>query len=156
LDLEDTGLATFNCPYNDGLTYSPTELFQNFSGEDSQGDWILTVTDNAFGDGGSLDGWTLEICFIASDCHPFLDITEDYSNQTIIRQAEIIEANNTISNNATVTYKAGNSITLKADFMVEAGSEFLAIIEDCPVQNLITPPTEDAFRKTKIKLTVTV
>ena len=151
LDLEDTGLTTFNCPYNDGLSYKPADPFQSFIGEDSQGNWTLTVTDNATEDGGSLDGWTLEICFIVTDdCPSFLNITENYSNQTTVQQAENIEASNTISNNADVTYKASNCILLQPNFTVTANAEFLATIEDCPSTNIIAPPLEDLLVNTKI------
>ena len=146
LDLEDIGLTTFNCPYNDGLSYKPTDSFQNFVGEGSQGNWVLTVIDNASADGGSLDGWSLEICFIDDDCPSFLDITDDYNNEMIIQRAETIDANNTILNSADVSYKASTSITLKPGFMVAAGSAFLATIEDCSSPNTMAPPTREAFK----------
>ena len=43
-------------------TFQPIDPFANFIGENPQGTWTLTVEDGAFQDGGSLDGWDLEIC----------------------------------------------------------------------------------------------
>ena len=154
LDLEDSGLTTLNCPYNDGLSYKPANSFQNFIGEDSQGDWVLTVIDNANGDGGSLDGWSIEICFV-DECPSFLDITDDYNNETITQQAETIEADNTILNSADVSYKASDCILLQANFTVTANAEFTATIEDCS-PSTISPPTEDFLVTNKLYINSTL
>ncbi len=39
----------------------PEEAFAAFIGEDPNGDWLLTISDDANLDGGSFDAWTLEI-----------------------------------------------------------------------------------------------
>ncbi len=39
----------------------PEEAFAAFIGEDPNGDWLLTISDDAGDDGGSFDSWTLEI-----------------------------------------------------------------------------------------------
>ncbi len=37
----------------------PVEALSAFNGQSTQGDWILTVSDNAAGDTGTIDGWEL-------------------------------------------------------------------------------------------------
>ncbi len=43
-------------------TFAPADPLATFIGEDMQGTWTLSVDDGAFQDGGSLNGWGLEIC----------------------------------------------------------------------------------------------
>jgi len=59
-DFDDNG-DVLPCPPNGG-TYAPSEAFSVFNGEDLAGTWVLTVSDGASQDGGSLDSWTLELC----------------------------------------------------------------------------------------------
>ena len=59
-NFDDDGGA-LPCPPNGG-TFAPAEAFSIFNGEDIAGTWVLTVSDGASVDGGSLDSWTLEIC----------------------------------------------------------------------------------------------
>ncbi|MCW5521151.1 proprotein convertase P-domain-containing protein, partial [Aureitalea sp. L0-47] len=40
-------------------SFTPNEALSAFDGEDVNGDWILTVSDNAGGDTGMLNAWTL-------------------------------------------------------------------------------------------------
>ena len=58
----------------------------------------------------------------------------DYANSTTKKTSTTIEATNKITGNTTrVDYKAGNSITLNADFKVDNGVVFKAQIEGCVV-----------------------
>ncbi len=59
-NFDDDGVA-LPCPPNGG-TFAPAEAFSVFNGEDLAGTWVLTVSDGANQDGGSLDSWTLELC----------------------------------------------------------------------------------------------
>ncbi|WP_120200205.1 proprotein convertase P-domain-containing protein [Ichthyenterobacterium magnum] len=43
-------------------SYIPEGDLSTLNGEDSTGDWILTVTDDASGDTGTLNSWSLEVC----------------------------------------------------------------------------------------------
>jgi len=64
LSFHDSGIANASipCPPTDGNSYKATGLFSILQGTDAAGDWILTVIDNASGDGGQIDSWELEIC----------------------------------------------------------------------------------------------
>ncbi|MCB0637410.1 MAG: proprotein convertase P-domain-containing protein [Lewinella sp.] len=42
--------------------YQPAESFTAFFGEDVAGTWTLAVNDNAFFDGGAINGWQLDFC----------------------------------------------------------------------------------------------
>ncbi|MFM7016847.1 MAG: reprolysin-like metallopeptidase [Bacteroidota bacterium] len=50
------------CPPIGGGTYQPQTPLSIFNGINAAGIWTLTVADGANQDGGSLDGWGLEIC----------------------------------------------------------------------------------------------
>jgi len=56
------------CPPTTGLTYQPLGSLADFVGENAQGDWILTISDNANQDGGALEGWSLKICIDELPC----------------------------------------------------------------------------------------
>ena len=50
------------CPPVGGGTYQPDGSLGSFNGENANGTWTLSITDNANFDGGSLDTWGVEIC----------------------------------------------------------------------------------------------
>lgn len=66
----DDAAATANipCPPTTGLAYIPQDALATFNGENALGTWTLTVADDAWQGGGSLDNWALEICFAPSNC----------------------------------------------------------------------------------------
>ena len=45
---------------------APEEALAAFVGEDPNGDWILTISDDAGGDGGSLNQWSLDLTTFAA------------------------------------------------------------------------------------------
>ncbi|RMD74349.1 MAG: hypothetical protein D6818_03330, partial [Bacteroidetes bacterium] len=67
LDFDDEGSPYGNipCPPVDGNAYQPYEPLSAFDGQPSTGTWILTVIDDYPQDGGSLNGWGLEITWTA-------------------------------------------------------------------------------------------
>ncbi len=64
LSFDDAGAAysSIPCPPVGGGTYQPNAALSAFNGENQAGIWTLTVIDNANGDGGSIDDWSLNIC----------------------------------------------------------------------------------------------
>ena len=63
LSLDDEAVpGAWPCPPTTGGTYQPSNPLAAFDGQSGNGTWTLTVHDNANLDGGSLDGWSLEIC----------------------------------------------------------------------------------------------
>jgi subtilisin-like proprotein convertase family protein len=49
-------------PSNLGVIFRPDLALSKFNGEDASGEWILRVKDDSPGSGGSLSGFTLELC----------------------------------------------------------------------------------------------
>lgn len=60
-DQQATTLITAGSAPFTGL-FIPEGNLSNLNGEDAAGNWTLRVTDDAGGDGGSLNSWILEIC----------------------------------------------------------------------------------------------
>ena len=55
--------ASMPCPPTNNDTYQPFEALSAFDGEDLNGTWTLTIEDVFNQDGGSLNAWSLEICY---------------------------------------------------------------------------------------------
>ena len=51
------------CPPLDGSSYQPDGNLSDFIGENGDGTWVLTVEDLANQDGGSLNAWSIDICY---------------------------------------------------------------------------------------------
>ena len=62
LNLDDAGSAGWPCPPIDGGTYKPSNSLGILNGQQSTGDWVLTINDRANRDGGSLNQWAIEVC----------------------------------------------------------------------------------------------
>ena len=62
-DEASSAYASIPCPPTAGGTFQPNQALSAFDGEDLNGLWTLTITDVANQDGGSLNDWSLEICY---------------------------------------------------------------------------------------------
>lgn len=63
LSLDDEAApGSWPCPPTGGGTYQPSNPLSTFDGQNSSGTWTLIVDDNANLDGGSLNGWSVEVC----------------------------------------------------------------------------------------------
>lgn len=60
----DHSASSFVCGTNPAITglVKPLGSLNSFKGESSKGDWVLEINDNAGGDGGSLNSFSLELC----------------------------------------------------------------------------------------------
>lgn len=63
---DDAGSSSIPCPPTDGNTYQPSGLLSAFNGLEANGIWTLTVEDLADQDGGSLNSWSVEVCYTSS------------------------------------------------------------------------------------------
>lgn len=76
LKLDDDAASAISCSeINTGQSYKveDTDGLAKFNGENSAGDWTLTIeVINNFGEGGTLDGWSFEICGNLSPNGPVL------------------------------------------------------------------------------------
>lgn len=59
---DEAAAGAWPCPPVDGGYYQPVNPLAAFDGAAGSGEWNLLVTDNFPADGGSLDGWGLQIC----------------------------------------------------------------------------------------------
>jgi subtilisin-like proprotein convertase family protein len=66
--LDDEAGATVEdgAPFTIGGSYSPNEPLSTFDGIDANGTWVLTITDAATGDTGTLNSWCLEAEILGS------------------------------------------------------------------------------------------
>ncbi len=55
-----TSIETGTAPFTG--SFQPEGSLADFDGMSSMGDWTLEITDDAGGDGGTLNSWSLEIC----------------------------------------------------------------------------------------------
>ncbi|MDF1694811.1 MAG: Ig-like domain-containing protein [Saprospiraceae bacterium] len=69
---DEASSGVFPCPPTNGLAYQPTNSLNVFDGEEMNGTWTLTIQDvYPSADGGSLNGWTLEI---TKECSSSIEI----------------------------------------------------------------------------------
>jgi len=67
LSFDDESGNSYNsipCPPTNGSTYSPLESLSLFNGEEMEGEWGLIILDQADDDGGTLNNWALEVCYL--------------------------------------------------------------------------------------------
>ena len=73
LDDESTnGYSSIPCPPNGG-TYQPYQTLSSFDGQNLNGTWTLTINDLANQDGGTLQAWSLAVCYTPSCTPPVID-----------------------------------------------------------------------------------
>jgi len=101
---DDSG-AEVVCSNNPAIsgTVIPTQALAAFNGENANGNWTLRIKDNASGDGGSLAGWSLNLCAVG----PALGVTQ---NQ--IRNFEIAPNPNKGQFNIKFDSKSANKIAV--------------------------------------------
>lgn len=91
VSLDDDAPGALPCPYNDQGTYQPSNSMSPFVGNPGSGSWTLMVSDSYPADGGSLDGWGLEICTTPTPM--FLDsdgdgVPNDLDNCLLVSNAD--------------------------------------------------------------------
>lgn len=65
-------------------SFQPEGTLGDFNGMNSLGDWTLRITDNADGDGGTLNDWTLELC--GNDLLSVDDVTVNNGDLIIVNE----------------------------------------------------------------------
>lgn len=59
---DDAAPVPLPCPPTGGGTYRPQMPLSTYQGEDAKGIWTLKVLDSSNPNGGTIDGWGLQIC----------------------------------------------------------------------------------------------
>jgi cysteine-rich repeat protein len=62
LSLDDDAPTGIICPLTDGQPHRPSSFLSAFEGQSVQGNWTLSIQDQAGGDSGNLNAWTLKVC----------------------------------------------------------------------------------------------
>ncbi len=93
---DEAASPNFPCPPVDNGNYQPFEALSAFDGENMEGTWTLTVQDVFNADGGSLNNWSLEICYIPSGS-PFVLPADGASTVACLAQATQPEPPNVVS-----------------------------------------------------------
>ncbi len=84
-DEADTEISSGSAPFTG--TFRPEESFAAFANEAASGTWTLSVADNAGGDDGTLDAWSLTIGGMAFSAG---DLPQDISDTLPAASSEIV------------------------------------------------------------------
>lgn len=76
LSLDDMAPITITCPLTDRKVHQPTQPFEKLINSVSNGNWILRVRDAMNGAGGSLDGWSLQLCGALEGLGPEVNVND--------------------------------------------------------------------------------
>ncbi|WP_165370561.1 reprolysin-like metallopeptidase [Hymenobacter persicinus] len=64
LSFDDAATAALTCPLTGGRTVKPISPLAALLNDPANGNWTLSINDNAAGNGGTLTGWSLELCTV--------------------------------------------------------------------------------------------
>jgi len=135
--------ANYNTPNNDyGTTY----------GYDKRGNFTHITRRGMYNDGNDFEPQQIDnMIFMPivgtnkiktiADTAPCPDnkvVTNTLDNTEIHAVAAVLQANNTVNENATITYQAGEEVILQPGFHAKAGTDFVAKIADCPTSGFET------------------
>jgi subtilisin-like proprotein convertase family protein len=105
---DDGGQSFLPCPNNQGVTLLPQDALSTYNGQEAAGRWTLSIFDN--GGNGTLEDWSLELCFGASSVvntatelagispqlqvfpNPMQDLVQFKTKQSIIQSIAIFDA----------------------------------------------------------------
>jgi len=82
LSLDDMAPIPITCPLTDRKVHQPLQPFSGLNLSNSNGNWTLRVRDAMNGSGGSLDGWSLQLCGALEGQGPVVNVN---------RKLEILE-----------------------------------------------------------------
>jgi subtilisin-like proprotein convertase family protein len=66
LTFDEAAASAINCPLTSGATVRPATSLGELLNDPATGTWTLSIRDNAAGNGGTLTGWTLELCTLGA------------------------------------------------------------------------------------------
>ncbi len=130
------GSIALNITGNNAVTdilWSTSETSQNIS-DLSADTYEVTVTDAA----RCMQSLTIELMddCINAPCQSNIALNNLNLSDSIYQSDNTIVSNSSIEGGKNVMFKAAQSVTLNAGFHAQAGSQFLAVIEDCNTNTL--------------------
>ena len=75
-DESSNAYGSFPCPPTNNETYQPFQALSGFDTEEINGDWTLTIEDVFNQDGGTLNEWSLDICYAPSNLNVAISKTD--------------------------------------------------------------------------------
>ncbi len=111
-DAATNSYASIPCPPVSGDTYHPAGSLNTLLGESVQGDWVLSVEDVYTDDGGSLNGWSLDICYLVDSLSLMVNTTDVSCANGSDGSAEVVIAGGAAPYN--MAWSAGNGSNLTA------------------------------------------
>jgi subtilisin-like proprotein convertase family protein len=75
LSFDEAASMALACPITSGSTVRPANALSALLNRPANGNWTLTISDNATGNGGTLTGWSLELCTLAEAPNAPLNLT---------------------------------------------------------------------------------
>ena len=137
ISLDDAAAGAINCPISDMMTELPQQALSIFNGQNAMGNWTLRVEDLIAQDGGSLTGWTIEICgdLQVGDCPTTATVDANPIPNGLQQASILLQSKGTVPNGGNVTLMAGNAVELLGDisnqFTVELGGVLEAKTGGC-------------------------
>lgn len=113
------------CPPTNGQTYGPSNPFgSTFLGVATYGSWRLKIVDNVAGDGGTLNKWALQACYLGNFCRRLVE--HPYATGI----GSLYDAINCAENNDTITVSSalknltidlsGNNLVISKNLTIKA------------------------------------
>ncbi len=99
------------CPPADGGLYNSLDALSVFNGSPVNGDWTLVVNDDADDDGGSLNSWALEVCFLQETLVAALAVDPKKTDETCFGQNDGTASVDVLDGTGTYSYLWSNGST---------------------------------------------
>ena len=134
IEFDDDGLANIPCPATSGMSYRPNESLSAFNNKNINGTWGLSVTDVFTFDEGTLDSWSIEVCYEPSNVIPSCNTDELVSGliaNDLYQSADSLMVDGTITSGGDVRFKAADYILFKPNFSISKDASMEATIEEC-------------------------
>ena len=142
INVDDSAAAAIGavCPPGDpngaAIDARPANPLSGFNAVDPEGNWTLRITDDATGDGGQLQAWTLEICALLAA--PSVIASDDSFNATEDTQLNVAAAG-VLSNDtgagltASLTTPPGNGTIVGGVINADGSFSYLPAADACGV-----------------------
>ncbi len=133
ISLDDEATNALSCPLSGMNTQRPQNMLSAFDGQNPQGNWMLQVNDNFDDDGGSLNGWTLEICVSGGggNCPPNRAVDDMPIANGTYQAGTQLTSMGSIATGSTVLFRAGNNVELRQNFEIANNANLEIKIEGC-------------------------
>ncbi len=137
-DAANSAYSSIPCPPIGNETYQPLGQLNSLLGKQVNGDWVVTVQDSYTDDGGSLNAWSLDLCFLVDSLTVMVNPTDVACFGGSTGSANVIVAGGTPP--YTYTWSAGNGTDLSAGNYAVTVTD--AISNTASVSFVINQPTD--------------